>query len=100
MSPISIAQPYEPVEVDLWGELHKTRLITRTIERKIDKAREEVGKAETTDAAVKAYAKIIALYLGDEKIAQTLDAKWKADELTINQLVAFVDAVVEADRPT
>jgi hypothetical protein len=29
-----------------------------------------------------------------------IDAKWKADEITANELTDFVAAVVEADRPT
>jgi hypothetical protein len=97
---IAIASPYEPVEVDLWGESHKTQRVTRSLERKLDAAREEISKAESTDAAVKGYAKVIAIYLGDAKIAQKIEAKWKADEVTARELVAFVDAIAEADFPT
>jgi hypothetical protein len=49
---------------------------------------------------VKGYAKVIAIYLGDAKIAQEIDAKWKADEVTARELVDFVDAIAEADFPT
>lgn len=97
--PISIAQAYEPVEVDLWGELHKTRPITRSVEKRIDAAKEQVAKAETTDQGVKALAKLISLHLGDDSIVSKIEQKWKADELTVNQLVAFADQVAEADRP-
>lgn len=97
--PISIAQAYEPVEVDLWGELHKTRPITRSIEKKIDAVKEQIDKAETTDQAVKGLAKLISLQIGDDGIAQTIEAKWKADELTVNQLIAFADSIAAADRP-
>jgi ferritin-like metal-binding protein YciE len=97
---IAIASPYEPVEVDLWGVSHKTVRITRSIEKKLDKIREEIDKAETTDAAVKGFAKLIATYLGDDKVVQVIDAKWKDDEIAANELTEFVAAVVEADRPT
>jgi hypothetical protein len=32
--------------------------------------------------------------------SRTIDAKWKADEVTARELVAFVDAIAEADFPT
>jgi hypothetical protein len=97
---IAIASPYAPVEVDLWGVSHKTVRITRSVEKKLDKIREEIDKAETTDEAVKGFAKLIATYLGDDKVVQVIDAKWKADEIAANELTEFVAAVVEADRPT
>jgi hypothetical protein len=97
---IAIASPYEPVEVDLWGVSHKTQRVTRSLERKLDEAREEIKKADSTDAAVKGYAKVVSIYLGDAKIARTIETKWKADEVTVHELVAFVDAIAEADFPT
>jgi uncharacterized protein (DUF2236 family) len=100
MSPIQIASPYEPVEVDLWGEVYRTVRITRSVEKTLDKIRAETEKAETTDQAVKGFAKLIATYLGDDKVVQVIDAKWKADEITVTELTDFVAAVVEADRPT
>lgn len=98
--PISIAQAYEPVEVDLWGELHKTRPVTRTVEKAIVKANEKLNVAETTDAQVKCLAEIIGLRLENSAAAAAvIDKKWKADELAVEQLVAFAERLTEADRP-
>lgn len=98
--PISIAQAYEPVEVDLWGELHKTHPITRSLEKKIDVVKEEIERAETTDAAVKGFAKLIALHLGSPAVTAAIEKKWKADELTVAELVTFAETLADAERPT
>lgn len=98
--PIQIAQAYEPVEVDLWGELHKTRPVTRSVEKAIAKATEKLDAAGTTDLQVKCLAEIISLRLErSAAAAAAIDKKWKADELAVPQLVAFAERLAEADRP-
>lgn len=101
MSPISIAPAYEPIEVDLWGTIYKTRPITRSVAQALLKAEEKLEVAEGTDAQVKALAEIISLRLENAKAAAALiDKRWKADELVLTQLFAFAEALAETDRPT
>lgn len=95
---------YEAVEVDLWGSPYRTVAVTRSVSGKADAAHDKINAAEEPDAIVGAIAEMIDLRVrpveGTKKASTLIKEKWKADELTVDQLFGFLGAIEEADRPT
>jgi hypothetical protein len=111
MSRISIGQAYEPVEIDLWedngGGVFVTEDLPRSKQKKAEKLLGAVYETEEggEDVAVDAIGQFLDLKLVPKngtkvKPSTLVSKKWKADELTMRQLLAFLQAVAEADRPT
>jgi hypothetical protein len=106
MARLSIAQTYEPVEVDLWGSEFHTKPATRSSAKLGQEIQARIDAAPNdSDEAVKALAELVDLRLqpanGKRTKASTLIVrKWEADELSMPQLFAFLEDLGEADRPT
>src|SRR5438132_8106 len=101
MSKVSIATAYEPVEVDLWGSTFTTVDATRSVAKKAGALQDKLAAAEDDDVAVKLLSQLLDLKLaGEEKPSTLIDAKWKADELSVRQLLVFLESLGEAENPT
>jgi len=99
------------VEVELWDDVIFDLVpITRSRQRALDELQkqfEEIDEnaEDAVDKAVDLLAKILDVQLkptnGHRKLASAfVVAKWRADELTSDQLMTFVQRVAEAGRPT
>ncbi len=106
MTRISIAQAYEPVEVDLWGTVFETADVTRSGQKKAQALEGELEGTEDPDEQVELLAKLLDLKLVSTngtklKPSTMIVKKWKADELSPRSLFSFLDRLAEAEtRPT
>lgn len=109
MARIAIADAYETVEVDLWGEDYLTVDIPRSGIKKATALEEKLEKVEDVagDVAVDLIGQLLDLKLrpangGRSKASTVIRKKWQADELTVRQLDAFLNALREAEdtRPS
>jgi hypothetical protein len=104
MAKISLgAGSFEGVQVDLWGHAYKTVRITRSVQNNVDKSLRKLDDAETADAAVKVLADVIDARLVPENGAgpasKLIMEKWKADDLSLDQLQKFQADLEEAEAP-
>lgn len=104
MAGVVLGTPYLPVEVDLWGQAFKTVPATRSVGKKVEGFQEQVEAATDSDQVVAAVGNILDVRIkpveGTRKASTVIKEKWKADELTLDQLLAFLGDLEEADRPT
>lgn len=99
---VSIARNYEPVEVDLWGETFYTRARTKQLEKQV-----EAIMKKFEEGLVKMIGQTLDHYLqpaenGDapsQKPSEVILEKFKADELTLDDLQAFSQRLAEAENP-
>lgn len=101
---ISIGGDYQPVQVDLWGAAYETVAATRSVTEKVDPLIDALNAAETPDDIVKAIGALLDVKLkaveGARKASTLVKEKWKADQLSIDQLTKLLEDIQEADRPT
>lgn len=102
---IPIARAFVPVEVDLWGELFETVDVPRSGAKKAVQLQAELNQLDedAQDEAVELIAQIIDLKLtaadGKKTKPSTLiKRKWKADELSVRGLFAFLAEIGAAER--
>jgi hypothetical protein len=94
------------VEVDLWDRTYVARAMTRALTLEVEQLERKVREARSSDAGVEALADLIDAVLeptgGQRKSAKALIVeKWKANELSVQQLVDFSDQLQgRADPPT
>jgi hypothetical protein len=97
------AGTFEGVEVDLWGSLYKTVRITRSVQNKVDNSLKKMDEDMTADQAVKVLADVIDARLEPQNGAgppsKLIMEKWKADELSLDQLQQFQSDLDEAEAP-
>jgi hypothetical protein len=105
---------FEPVDVVLWSEDGEpnftTRLITRSRQIAIQalqveaEALEDDGSVETTDANVDLLARIVDELVvpveGKGKASTIISRKWKADEVTLPEILELIKALTEQSTPT
>lgn len=92
------------IEVELFGEVYNVVPVTKSIQAKAE-AHDNALKADTADDLVKHYGKGLDLRLSTTRPEQPKPSKvvldaWKADKVTIHEVVAVLDSIVESDRPT
>jgi hypothetical protein len=109
MARIAINRPSGAVDVDLWGTVFDVKPATRSVAREAKEYTERLTAAEQDgdeDTMVIIIGELLDLRLvpaeGRRKKASTLiSEKWEADELTLAQLLDFVDDLGAARvRPT
>lgn len=92
------------VEVDLWGTLYTLAPATRSVLKKVEPLEAELEGVEDGDELVALFAKLFDLRLtavnGGGKASTHIKKKWNADELTLQELASFAEALAETDRPT
>lgn len=98
-------QPFEPVDVDLWGKKFVTVLETRSVQQKAQALHDKLANTSDDDEAFKLLAELVDVRLkpagqGRKKPSELIIEKWEADELSLPQLEAFIDGLVAAARPT
>jgi hypothetical protein len=108
---LSIGSAYEPVDVDLWGSAFVTVPSTKSVVAKVMALEAQVGEIEargngdgTPDEIVGLLADIVDAKVkpkgnGRTKAADLIRRKWNADELSIDELNSFVEALTEAEGP-
>lgn len=113
MSAISIARAYNPVEIDLWGAKYETIDVPRSGLKKVTKLETEVAglqsgaidvpeDSDELDVLVEKIGelldvKLVAVGGGKSKPSTHIKKKWRADELTLPQLLGFMDEVGEGE---
>lgn len=105
MARISIADSLETFEVDLWGRIFDAVPVTRSVQMRATELEREGGDVldgEEPDEIVAYLGKMLDLRLkpakGARKLAsEAIAEKWQADELSIAQLVSFVQKFSEGD---
>jgi hypothetical protein len=117
MPSVSIHRAYSPVEVDLWhengGGLFETVDLPRSKLKCVNEIEAEIAEIEATpdalDELIEKLGEMFDLKLmpidGRRKKPSTIiKAKWKTDDMTINQLRSFAATVqlkeAEGGRPT
>lgn len=94
------------VDVDLWGKAFETVPPVRSVSMKIAELERELDEAgDDNDKVVTLVSQVLDLRLkpagnGRKKAGDLVVEKWQADELTLDALLDFVNALGEADRPT
>lgn len=95
------------VEVDLWGKTFNTVPATRSVEKKIAELEGQLSQLndDQSDEIVALTAQVIDLRLkpagqARKRAGELVVEKWNSDELTLSQLLDFVNALGDADRPT
>jgi hypothetical protein len=105
MASVSIASTstYEPVEIDVFGADYRTVPQTRSITQKGDEIEAKLEAASTPDELVAAIGDAVDLRVkpieGTKKASTLIKERWKADEVTLDSLLRFLDDVRAADRP-
>lgn len=105
MTPVAFPT-YTAADVDLWGTPFVTVAATKTVRQQangLDVELEQVG--EDDEKAIDLFGRILDLRLkpkanGRKKPSQLLREKWDADQVTIDQIGAFLEALGDADPPT
>lgn len=101
---VSIGGDYHPVEVDLWGKQFVTVPATRSVSEKAEPLIDKLNEATDLEDIVKGIGALLDIKLnpveGAKKASTLVREKWKADEVTIDQLNKLLDDIREADRPT
>lgn len=106
MAPISItAEPFVPVEVDLWGTVYRTVPVTRSVQKKLDALSGDIEAAgDDGDKVIEAIGQLLdALFektTAAKRASVLVSKKWKADELQFDRLLAFLSELRQAERPT
>lgn len=112
MAVLSIAAAeVDAVEVDLWGTEFATVAITRTRARAIRDLQTEYAdldedRDDVNDEIVRLFSLMLDQMLAPapgkrKKPSEVIEAKWKADELTLSRLISFVEELADAvQRPT
>jgi hypothetical protein len=104
MARITIDQAFEPVEVDLWGSEYRTRARTRTVQKQVQEKLAAFYASEDDDESVKLLGEAFDAWfepVGDAgKPSELVASKWEADELTVGQLLGFLDSLGDEARPT
>lgn len=108
MAKLTLAESYEPVEVDLFGHDFVTTNVTRTTQIELGKLETLVDDAtenQDVDKMVEALAKVLDLRLkaADNKRTKpstVIVQRWEADELNILDLVKFVEELGRASAPS
>lgn len=104
---MSIAFPtYTAADVDLFGSPFVTVAATKTVRQQadgLDAELEQVG--EDDEKAIDVFGRILDVRLkpkgnGRKKPSQLLREKWDADQVTVEQIVSFLEALGDTDRPT
>lgn len=95
------------VSVDLWGREFSCAPATRSVIKQVTVLQERVYQLgdEQADEIVDLLCQVVDLRLtpkgqARKKAGEIIREKWEADALTLHQLLAFMEAVGEADRPT
>jgi hypothetical protein len=94
------------VDVDLWGKAFETVPPVRSVSLKLEELQRQFNDVDDDgDKIVDLTAQILDLKLkpagnGRKNAGDLVREKWQADELTLNQLLDFLNAIGEADRPT
>ena len=104
MARIAINSAFESVEVDLWGEVYALRAVTRSVEKKAVELEKKLTDETDSDTIVTVIGQLLDARLlaeaGQPKPSSAVVKKWKADELSLAQLFAFLNNLAEHDRPT
>jgi hypothetical protein len=95
------------VDIDLWGKAFESVPPVRSVYKRIQELEQQLLAIsdDDPDAQVRLTAEIIDLRLkpagqGRKKASELIVEKWQADEITLGQLLDFVSAIGDADRPT
>ena len=111
---IRVGVGFEPVDVVLWsddGEPNfRTRLITRSRQIAIQALQAEAealpddGGMETTDANLDVLARLVDEFVepitGKGKASTIISRKWRADEITLPEVMALINDLTAASSPT
>lgn len=94
----------EVVEVDVFGALFTLKPVTRSVQKVLEKVEEELQGATTGDQMADAFAEGLGALLapanGNRAGAKKLISdKWKADELSLDQITRFFTDLQEASAP-
>lgn len=108
MSKLSIAQSFEPVEVDLFGHDFETTKVTRTATLKLAEVEKTINAAqesEDVEQVVQAFGDMLDILLKSSDAKRTkpstlIKDRWKNDDLALADLIAFVEDLGRAARPT
>lgn len=119
MTRLSITAEEQGVELDLWGEDYILLPATRSLSRKARPLYERLEQIEAQaaqldregkdmpedldDQMVEAIGKLLDVVVrptdGTRKASTLIQRKWKSDELTLPQLLRFLDQVGELNNP-
>jgi hypothetical protein len=104
MAPLTI-RDLASVDVDLWGKKFETIPATRSVSVKSAELEVELNQTDDNDKIVELVAQVLDLRLkpagnGRKKAGELVIEKWQADELTLDALLDFLEALSTADRPT
>jgi hypothetical protein len=95
------------VDVDLWGKSFESIPPVRSVYKRIQQLEQQLLEIadDQPDEQVRLTAEILDLRLkpagqGRKKASELIVEKWEADEITLGQLLDFVGAIGDADRPT
>lgn len=113
MDRIAIDKAYDPVEVDLWGEVFYTQDVTADTEEKLGELWQELAEVERTEAdgwrvkRVECLGRMLDLRLGREgkgkKPSTLVKERYQANKLSFARLMEFLADLGNAegqDRPT
>lgn len=99
---LSFTEVLDDLVVDLWGSEYRMRTISRTVGEQLDKAvkhAQNMANDAPQDEQVAAIVALIDVLLeptGDAKPAgKLLTARWEADELGLDWLMAFGESLQE-----
>lgn len=93
-------------EFDLFGRVFSSRPLTRSLEVQRDQLGIELGSETSNDSVVEKLGAFLDVFLtvpaGKRKRpSELLVEHWQADKVTVDQLGALIEAVLELDdRPT
>jgi hypothetical protein len=99
----------EPTTVEMFDHEYTVKTITRSVQKdleKVDEALEALGGDDDSDKGVgviiDGLAALLAPVNGNPAVKKLLTEKWKADELSLQQINALYESVQEAGvkRPT
>lgn len=98
---ITATEIFDSVEVDLWGNEYKLRDLTRSTSSKLEEAQARAAALDPddndSDAAAEALIDVIDVMIAPvgktPAAGEMLKARWEADELGVDWLVAFAETL-------